>query len=198
MRVPAVCDNCSTIFPSSFELKSINTSFYGCTSGPCPICGSTGHILDGVYSFVENTILLLNNSNKTKNELQKLIDILKEAKNKGQSINEIANKISSEAPELSSIKEILPKSRSEFYAFISILITIIGLFINLTSNKHDKKIEVNQIINNFYQQNIIENNISIKLDSLVNKPKIGVNKKIGRNQLCPCKSGKKYKDCHGK
>ena len=23
------------------------------------------------------------------------------------------------------------------------------------------------------------------------------NKKIGRNELCPCKSGKKYKHCHG-
>lgn len=27
---------------------------------------------------------------------------------------------------------------------------------------------------------------------------IHVEKKIGRNDLCPCGSGKKYKNCHGK
>ena len=27
---------------------------------------------------------------------------------------------------------------------------------------------------------------------------IRVEKKVGRNELCPCGSGKKYKNCHGK
>jgi preprotein translocase subunit SecA len=30
-----------------------------------------------------------------------------------------------------------------------------------------------------------------------NKPKIDTTRKIGRNELCPCGSGKKYKKCCG-
>ena len=30
------------------------------------------------------------------------------------------------------------------------------------------------------------------------KPLLDGRKKIGRNELCPCGSGKKYKQCHGK
>ena len=37
----------------------------------------------------------------------------------------------------------------------------------------------------------------IPLQELLNEP-IHVEKKVGRNELCPCGSGKKYKNCHGK
>ncbi|WP_424150008.1 SEC-C metal-binding domain-containing protein, partial [Selenomonas noxia] len=32
----------------------------------------------------------------------------------------------------------------------------------------------------------------------VKKPKKEDGKKVGRNDPCPCGSGKKYKNCHGK
>ena len=36
------------------------------------------------------------------------------------------------------------------------------------------------------------------LEILLNPPQtITVEKKIGRNELCPCGSGKKYKNCYG-
>ena len=35
-------------------------------------------------------------------------------------------------------------------------------------------------------------------DSLPNKPVVTKDRKVGRNELCPCGSGKKYKNCHGK
>ena len=31
----------------------------------------------------------------------------------------------------------------------------------------------------------------------INKENISTIKKVGRNQPCPCNSGKKYKHCHG-
>jgi preprotein translocase subunit SecA len=31
-----------------------------------------------------------------------------------------------------------------------------------------------------------------------NKRPVRVEKKVGRNEPCPCGSGKKYKHCHGK
>ena len=45
------------------------------------------------------------------------------------------------------------------------------------------------VLNNIRVQNKQENNIS--------KPDVPVSKKIGRNDPCPCGSGKKYKQCHG-
>ena len=35
------------------------------------------------------------------------------------------------------------------------------------------------------------------LDAGNNRPYVRVDKKIGRNEPCPCGSGKKYKKCHG-
>ena len=35
-------------------------------------------------------------------------------------------------------------------------------------------------------------------DTVKKKPKVNKNKKVGRNAPCPCGSGKKYKQCHGK
>jgi len=35
-------------------------------------------------------------------------------------------------------------------------------------------------------------------EMLKQKPKVNDKKKIGRNDPCPCGSGKKYKQCHGK
>jgi preprotein translocase subunit SecA len=35
-----------------------------------------------------------------------------------------------------------------------------------------------------------------KDDSVKQGPKVNKAKKIGRNDLCPCGSGKKYKNCH--
>ncbi|MFZ2257271.1 MAG: preprotein translocase subunit SecA [Clostridiaceae bacterium] len=35
-------------------------------------------------------------------------------------------------------------------------------------------------------------------DSIANEPVINKEKKVGRNDPCPCGSGKKYKNCHGK
>ena len=77
MRVPAVCDNCGAIFPSTFEVSnSTDISFSGCGSGPCPACGGQGHIPDGVYNFIGNTIELLSGPKRSVSELQRLALIL--------------------------------------------------------------------------------------------------------------------------
>ena len=34
-------------------------------------------------------------------------------------------------------------------------------------------------------------------EHIVKKPRDDAGKKVGRNDLCPCGSGKKYKKCHG-
>ena len=57
------------------------------------------------------------------------------------------------------------------------------------------KVEIKQNIAPKQKQNIQTNDGK---ETLKSKPKVNENKKIGRNDPCPCGSGKKYKQCCGK
>lgn len=198
MRVPAFCDSCGTIFPSAIEVvNSINVELHG-RSGPCPRCGGEGHIPDGVYNFVGNTIELLSGPSRTIFELERLAAILREARERGASWEQINKRIQDEVSELSSIKDILPKSRSELYAFIAIIIAIISLILGQLKSNAPSKIEINQVFNTIYQQQSISELIRPQTSNFAGKqlrPHQTKKKKVGRNELCPCGSGKKYKKC---
>jgi len=198
MRAPAVCDKCGTIFPSAFNIAAENVGIYGCSSCPCPKCGGYGRIPDGIYSFIDNAILLLSDRTRTKSQLHKLADILKKARQKHATTQELGDKIQNELPELSSLKDILPKTRTELYAFVAIILTIITILITSWSRDHTPKIEINQVVNVLYknQDSIQQPSDAIKKDiKIENNVETTKQKKIGRNQPCPCGSGKKYKKC---
>ena len=58
----------------------------------------------------------------------------------------------------------------------------------------------NQLIYEIQKQMVLVlNNIRVqnKEESENNKLNEPISKKIGRNEKCPCGSGKKYKQCHG-
>jgi len=63
---------------------------------------------------------------------------------------------------------------------------------SLYNYKHDDYNEMNQI----NEKN--NDNSSLDGDEIINKPFVRSDKKVGRNEPCPCGSGKKYKQCHGK
>ena len=46
------------------------------------------------------------------------------------------------------------------------------------------------------REQVVKETGTNKDDSVVKGPKVNKAKKIGRNELCPCGSGKKYKNCH--
>ena len=198
MRAPAVCDTCGTIFPSAIDVAAENVGILGCSSGPCPKCGGYGRIPDGIYSFIDNAILLLSDRMRTKSELYKLVDILKKARQNQSTAQELSEKIQHELPELSSLKDILPQTRIELYAFVGIILTIITILIASWSRDNTPKIAINQVVNVLYEnQNSIQqpNDAAEKDIKNRNKVKSTNLKKIGRNQTCPCGSGKKYKKC---
>ena len=115
MKVPAICDNCGAFFPSGFDMTNCkNITFAGCKSGPCPKCGEEGHVPDGIYNFIGSTIELLSGPKRTVSELEHLATILIKIRNQGASLQQTTQKISEEIPELYSLTQVLPKTRSEF------------------------------------------------------------------------------------
>ncbi len=54
------------------------------------------------------------------------------------------------------------------------------------------------IINRPPERKEVAKNITVNTDNTVPKQPIKVIKKVGRNDPCPCGSGKKFKECHGK
>lgn len=148
-----------------------------------------GHIPDGVYNFIGNTIEFLSGPKRSINELEQLAALLQRARTSNVSTDALAREIDESVPELASIKDWLPKTRTELYAFIALLLSALTLIISQIQSGEPSKVEVNTVINNVYQQapETQASSISEKRE----KQKV----KVGRNEPCPCGSGKKFKKC---
>ncbi len=200
-QLPAFCDNCEAIFDSGILAEnSLNISFTNCKSGPCPNCGGMGHIPDGVYNIVGKTIELLTGPQRTVYELNKLAELIKKTQEEHLSPEFFSKNIDRELPELSGIKDILPKTRNELYQFLIIILMLINILISSANNFLSRKdgldkSEVEQLINYAIEKSCKKRDAAITSQTREFARK---KKKIGRNEPCLCGSGKKYKKCHGK
>ena len=128
---PAFCDNCGAIFPSEIGGEnSTNITYINCSS-PCPYCGGKGSIPDGVYNFTGDVIRLLSGPQKTVEQLQRLAKIITAARESSEEPSQTFEKIKREAPELRSIVDILPTTRIELYAFLTLIVIAISVIIEL-------------------------------------------------------------------
>jgi hypothetical protein len=190
-RVPAVCDRCGGFFPSPIEASnSTNITFSNVGVGPCPHCGGQGHVPDGTYNFIENTIELLSGPHRSRSDLERLAEILRAAKETGASTQEVKERVAKELPELRSLADALPKTRGELYAFVGIILTILTLLLSEGRRSKGEKIEINQVINQITQA------VPSSPVESATREAGGAAKSIGRNDPCFCGSGKKYKKCH--
>ena len=152
----------------------------------CPECGETSRILDGAYNVVGDTLELLQGPERTVSELERLRATLREAQETRASPEEVRKRLSylpGLGPSLSDL--LVPTTPSDFYALLAFVVAVIGVILQAkrSGQNEDSKIEVNQIIND----------ITIRLSPT--SPAYGA--KIGRNEPCPCESGRKFKQCHG-
>ena len=159
-RVLAFCDKCNTIFPSGFNIGAGGTNivFENCRAGPCPKCGSGGTILDGVYNAVGDAIEVFIGQQNF-DDLKRLLGVLESA-NKGQlKHEEVVANIKQAAPEFSNFADYLPKTRTELYAFLVVVIMFITALLSLGKKSFDKS-ELKQqmkITINSFEENIINN-----------------------------------------
>jgi hypothetical protein len=188
--VPAFCDTCGTAFNSGvFVENATNITFTGNPSGPCPRCGGMGHVPDGVFNFIGNTIQILSAPERTVSELLGLSRILREAREKGENKEQVTARIQKELPSLSVLAKLLPTNKSELYGFLGVVIAAVALYTQ-SADKPPSQTVVNvtqiiQVITNEQPQNKSQIQSSASLH------------KRGRNEACQCGSGKKYKKCCG-
>jgi hypothetical protein len=180
----------STVFNSGIFVENATlTTFVGNRCGPCPNCGGMGHIPDGVFNFIGNTIEILSAPERTNAELKRLAEIIREARAKVETREQVASRIERELPSFSFITNLLPENKVELYGFLSLALTALASFTSLSATPHVTTVTVNQVIN----QAIVERPNTMTMPETT----IPV-KKPGRNEACPCGSGKKYKKCCGK
>ena len=208
-EVPAVCNRCRSFFPSGYGFDAggtgVEVSLDIPSSAPlsrrCPACGGTGRVLGGVYSIVEDAISLLRGSERTVSELERLAGILHSAKERGASVEEVRSTVRKDLPELSSLADLLPRTRGELYAFIAMVIAAIALILQARDNGNAPDINVQQVTNNIIVQASAPPTQSGATPSAESaNPTPGnatLGRKVGRNEPCPCESELKFKKCHG-
>ena len=187
--LPAFCDTCGTVFGSGFVAdNAMNITLSGNRAGPCPKCGGMGHIPDGVFNFIGNTIEILKAPARTFAELTHLAEILREAQEKSQTKDELSARIEKELPSLASLSKLLPENRAELYGFLAVVLAAIQLFTQSPQTPATSiTINTTQVITQVLAPQ------PAPLASARSKTA----PKVGRNEPCRCGSGKKYKKCCG-
>ncbi|WP_079525697.1 SEC-C metal-binding domain-containing protein [Halobacillus hunanensis] len=194
--IPGVCDSCSYFFRSGIG-GSGNSILHleGNIVGPCPKCGSMGHIPDGVYRLTTDAIEILSATDKSIEELRLFANILRNFREERIDIQGLKEETEKNAPNLLSVLElILPKNRNEkrenLFFSVQMIIATITLLVSMQTQKNDPdpavNIEGDQIINQFYIE-----------EEQYNKLQLIKSEKIPRNSPCYCGSGLKFKKCHG-
>ena len=186
--LPAFCDQCGSVFSSGLNIEnSQNITMSGCTSGSCPRCNGILRIPDGVYDVTGNVINLVRGTLKSIDQFKQLAIILSNAQRLNQTKEQVDETINKEVPELNSLASVLPKTRMELYAFITIILMALTFIISNMESEKESEIDVDKLI----QQSIDKAISTPKDQSSPSK----TTKKQGRNEICNCGSGKKYKKC---
>ncbi|SFE90936.1 SEC-C motif-containing protein [Bacillus sp. OV194] len=190
-RLPVVCNHCGNISPS--RLVSFNGSFrvkLENNKETCLFCGKWGYIPDGVYNFYDNVVELLEGSPQTVADLKRLSLILNNARETKSTHEELQKEIEKKVPRFKALAKWLPKSLDQRLAYIGIVLELLSG--NGEKVENHNHIEVNNTTEIHYH---IENP---EVAPTKEESNYTANRKIGRNELCPCYSGLKYKRCHGK
>lgn len=202
ITLPAFCDNqeCGAVFPSGFIVENCREmTFKGCVSGPCPQCGGMGHLPEGVFNFIEDTIEILTASQRTIEELTLLFNVINEAYKNKETPELFAEKIKNITPSFFDLLNILPQTRSEWYNFLALLLQIVAavqgghslIAVDIEDKELARAVIVNQVLNQVYWSK--NSNIGIS-ESFLSQNSLNQDK-VGRNDFCPCGSGQKFKKC---
>lgn len=195
-NMPAFCGTCGLVFPSGFVVEnSINVSFSGITAH-CPRCGGVGRVPDGIYNVLGQAVQLLSGPNRSADQLRRLQTALEAARAEGQGPEKVREAILATAPELTGLASALPTTRTELYAFIGVVITLLTLLVTAYAALKPSGptlAEVDAMVKKALESATPAEPPTSAMPHPRAKPQKKA--KVGRNEPCPCGSGKKYKRC---
>jgi SEC-C motif len=204
----AVCENpsCGAIFGTKeFVSGPGNATIHmiGSRVGPCPRCGSMGAIPDGVYEYKDFLASFVSGPKESIETLSKVKAILEAHQKRSQPATkqDIIDEIEKVSTRLAEVVKQTPHT-SSFIEWLTFTLTVITflILIQQTYLKPKDKADDSKVYEMFIQHLLDDNkkltDTNLKLDSL--RTNTLNNKKVGRNDPCPCKSGLKYKKCCGK
>ena len=198
--LPAICDTCLTVWdPHAFNFGNANNVYIEDVAvSPCPNCGGTGHIPDGIYSTTTDTIAVLATTAKSAQSLGALMRILKRARDQRVTTEELAQSLEQEkAANLKPVAALvrrLPRKLDIKY-WIGIALAVVAL---LEGQATDQKVErIEGRVEQIYAQVLAQHPAASPSPIPPPTASLSLTPKVGRNEPCPCGSGKKYKRCHG-
>ena len=147
-RLPAICRTCGTVFPSGYRLNNVReATFAGSTSGPCPNCGGTGEVPDGIYEVVGETINVAATSVRSADQFRRIEAVLAEAFETEATPESVVAAVERESPEMGAAlrKLIVPRNPTEFWAVVAALLIAIGLLLQVTSPEPPSAEEISRI-----------------------------------------------------
>ena len=195
--VPAVCDDCGGVWvPRAMSISnSTNIAIRNFAVSPCPYCAGKGHLPDGLYNATADTLRIVATSDTE--SLARLRRVLEAAQASHASTEEVASAITAETPEFGALAEILRKLRGvPIITWIMLLLAVVAV---VQAEGADRRLDaIESKVDRVLQ--------SVQLPAAAPQPNplatsansADVVPKVGRNEPCPCGSGKKYKRCHGR
>src|SRR6185369_652254 len=91
----------------------------------CDICGAG--FPSKIFRFISSTIEILSAPERTVEELTRLAQILRDAKTKQQSNEQVTSQIKRELPVLSPLADLLSKKQGELYGYLTFVLAAIQL-----------------------------------------------------------------------
>lgn len=204
-QIPAKCGYCGYLFPSGYGFDPGGTGVEATMRGwdgapvskPCPMCGRRqGSVLAGEYEFVRDTMTFLRGPETTLKDLERLATFLRNAQDSDATADEIQERVDREAPEVSSLIQRLLASRParmELATWLTLLVGVLTLYVTAKNAGSTEPLEPSQVIYNSGDQY----NVTIQCPAPTDGHAVSKVSKVGRNDPCPCGSGKKFKKCHG-
>lgn len=163
--VPAVCYVCHTMFSSGLFVKDIRVNLSGIEAEPCPNCSSNGRVLGGMYEFIDYTLKVLKEKNRTIFELNILYDTLSMANELNIPASQLEEDIKRDFPEFQDLLLLLPGTKADYKLCLNLIIQVLLAVIEMSfqsdrdSHESDdfvtivQNIKVNQAIDQIYTQN---------------------------------------------
>lgn len=106
LHPPAKCRSCGMVGPAfGFAMQnSRSISFKGCTDGPCPNCGGTRDVLDGVYDAVGPVLTLLSGPATTFEVLKRAAMVVRDSREAGESEEKTIERVAEILPSFKKFK----------------------------------------------------------------------------------------------